>query len=414
VRWPLALVWVVILSAIPQGADAHGRSTSTASWEIHSGPAPEATVRVQAMWSDLQRALPGLAGLGPEALGARADLLGQIDAYLTAHYVLLVDGDRCMARRPHASPVPERTHLARRWKIECASDGPLRIRADGFVDGAPGHLHLARLRIDAAAPVERVFVLATLEQAVHDDEAAGGPQAGSFADFTRLGIEHIVTGYDHLVFLLALLLVGVSLVEVATVVTGFTVAHSITLALGVLGVVQPQAAAVEALIGLSIVVVALENTSVDVSPRARRAIQAGLLILFVISTGAAAAGLTPIPAAALAGIGIFSLCYFAMLPRVARPFRLRWLLAFVFGLVHGFGFAGILTEMELPPARLASALLGFNVGVELGQIGLVALAWPVLRVLLGGAALRRVWVVQTGSAAVLAAGMYWFASRALG
>lgn len=413
-RWGAAILAPLALAVLAAPASGHGRSTSTAAWEIRSGEAPEATVRVQVMWSDLQRVVPGLAGLRPEALPGRGDLVAAIDVYLTDHYALLAAGERCTPSRPHASPVPETTHLARRWRIECRAAGSLRIRADGFVEATPGHLHLARLRVDDAAPVERVFVLATLEQPVAGEAGADGEHAGSLVDFVRLGVEHIVTGYDHLVFLLALLLVGVSLLEVATVVTGFTVAHSITLALGVLGVVQPQAAAVEALIGLSIVVVALENTSLTVSPATRRMLLGSLVLLFLVSTAAALAGLTGIPAAALAGIGLFSLCYFAILPRVARPFRLRWLLAFVFGLIHGFGFAGILTEMELPTARLAAALLGFNVGVELGQLAIVVLAWPVLRVLLGGPAPRRLLVVQGGSAAVLAAGLYWFGSRALG
>ncbi|MBW2373105.1 MAG: HupE/UreJ family protein [Deltaproteobacteria bacterium] len=167
------------------------------------------------------------------------------------------------------------------------------------------------------------------------------------------------------------------------------------------------------MIGLSIVVVALENTALTVSARGRRTIRVALAALFAVSTAGALTGRVAVPALALAGIGLFSLCYFGLLSRVARPFRLRWLLAFVFGLVHGFGFAGILTEMELPPSRLAPALLGFNVGVELGQLAIVAVAWPFLRALLRGPQTRRQLVVQAGSAAVLAAGIFWFASRAL-
>jgi hypothetical protein len=100
---------------------------------------------------------------------------------------------------------------------------------------------------------------------------------------------------------------------------------------------------------------------------------------------------------------------------VSRPARLRAAVAFVFGLVHGFGFAGVLAEMELPTARLAPALFGFNVGVEIGQLAAVALAWPAL-VWISRASPQR-WaprVVEGGSAAVCGLGLFWFVTRAFG
>ena len=383
------------------------------SWEIRGGERPTARVRVQAAWLDLQRALPQLGGLPPSALAARPDLAAVIDAYLTSHYRLRVDGVVCAHAKPRASPVPDAARVARRWRIQCPRAGERSVQADGFTEAVPAHLHLARLRIDEAAPLERVFVLANPLLELDRAEGSELPRASSFREFVSLGVEHIATGWDHLAFLLALLLIGVTVWDVTTVVTGFTVAHSLTLALGVLGWVRPQPGTVEALIGLSIAVVALENTALTVSPRGRRAIQGALAGLFCLATAGSLAGRVAVPASALAGIGLFSLCYFGLLSRVARPFRLRWLLAFVFGLVHGFGFAGILTEMELPRSRLAPALLGFNVGVEVGQLAIVAVAWPFLRALLRGPQARRHLMVQAGSAAVLAAGLFWFTSRAL-
>ena len=128
----------------------------------------------------------------------------------------------------------------------------------------------------------------------------------------------------------------------------------------------------------------------------------------------AVSGLVAVPALALLGLGLFSLCYFGLLERAERPARLRWLVAFVFGLVHGFGFAGVLAETGLPPGRTAQALVGFNVGVELGQLAIVATLWPLYRGLLAWLPGARPLVVQVGSAAVLAAGLYWFLSRAAG
>ncbi len=406
----LAAVALLLLAAHP--AWGHGRSTSYSTWEV-SEPADSpatAQVRVQVAWLDLQRALPALAPWAIESLAVRADLARQVDDYLAGHYALAVDGTRCSPAPVQPAPAADPTHLARRWRIACARPGSLTVRATGFLDAVPTHLHLARVQVGNTPPVQRVFVLGSPELELgRGTEAAA---ASSVGEFVRIGIEHITTGYDHLAFLLALLLLGGSLAEIATVVTGFTVAHSLTLALGVLGVVEPRAAAVEALIGLSIAVVALENAALTMTARGRRTIGAALAAGLGACTLAAFAGRLTVPASALVGVGLFSLCYLALLPRIARPIRLRWLLAFAFGLIHGFGFAGILVEMDLPRAGLARALFGFNVGVEVGQLALVAVAWPILRAAVSGPPARRRLVVQVGSAAVLAAGLFWFASRA--
>ena len=93
----------------------------------------------------------------------------------------------------------------------------------------------------------------------------------------------------------------------------------------------------------------------------------------------AALGVGGMGALTLAGMTLFTLCYFGLLGRAERPARLRVAIAFAFGLVHGFGFAGVLVEISLPTGRLVPALLGFNLGVEVGQLVLVAALWPVLR-----------------------------------
>jgi hydrogenase/urease accessory protein HupE len=173
--------------------------------------------------------------------------------------------------------------------------------------------------------------------------------------FFRLGVEHILTGYDHLLFLAALLLPGGRLLTLLEIVTAFTVAHSITLALAVLGVVTLPDRLVECAIALSIVWIGLENVLVPGAPSR------------------------------------------------------RWVVSFLFGLVHGFGFASTLAALDLPRQDLALALLGFNLGVEAGQAVVVALLLPVL-----------IWIrhwhwqprmVRAASLAVAAVGLTWFVER---
>jgi len=247
-----------------------------------------------------------------------------------------------------------------------------------------------------------------------EPSAAGTRESGgtTVADYIRLGIEHILSGYDHLAFLLALLLIGGGFSQVARVVTGFTVGHSITLGLVVLGYLRPDPAPVEALIGFSIALVAAENVWLTSrrSPVLPWAIAAALGVIAI----AAEYGYGRVPALTLSGLAVFSLCYFGWLRRTSRVASLRWAIAFIFGLVHGCAFAGVLVEAGLATERLAAALFGFNLGVEAGQLAAVAVVWPVLRQLETRREDWRLAVLQYGSTVVLALGVFWFVRRAFG
>jgi hypothetical protein len=413
-RWiGVAVAGIAALFALAGSeARAHGRSTSTSSWELD---ARGGRVLVRVQLSDLQRALPEMAGVTPARLDLDPALQEVVRSYLAQHVGLRSGDEPCPPSGPLVGvPSPDPTHLAFSWRMGCPGAAPSHARVDLFLEVVPGHLHLARLTAADGRVHERIFVL-DAETWPIAAPAAGGPAPGSgFVDYLALGIQHIATGFDHMLFLLALLLAGASVLEVATIVTGFTVAHSVTLALGALGWVEPRAAAIEALIGLSIAVVALENFALTSGPGTRRAV-VGLLTAGLGAAGLGAwAGAVAVPASALAGVGLFSLCYLGLLERARRPARLRWFVAFVFGLIHGFGFAGLLTAIGLPRDRLVAALLGFNLGVEAGQLAIVALAWPLLRLVLRGGDARRALVIQLGSTPVLVAGLYWFLTRALG
>ena len=176
--------------------------------------------------------------------------------------------------------------------------------------------------------------------------------------FVTLGIEHILTGYDHMLFLLTLLMLGGSLRSLIKIVTAFTVAHSVTLSLAVLDIVALPSRLVESAIALSIVYVAAENVW-----------------------------------------------------RGNASLRTRWLVTFGFGLVHGLGFASALQEMHLPRANVAASLVGFNVGVEIGQVTVVLLAFLALDVLR-----NRTWAPsfrQWVSVATALVGAFWFVQRAM-
>jgi hydrogenase/urease accessory protein HupE len=179
----------------------------------------------------------------------------------------------------------------------------------------------------------------------------------SFFRFLTLGIEHILTGYDHLAFLLAVLLTGGSLLSNARIITSFTIAHSLTLALATFGIVTLPATIVEPLIAVSIVFVGIENL-------------------------------------------------------VRRQLATRWLVTFGFGLVHGLGFASILRELGIGTMGIHGAipLLSFNLGVELAQISIAALILPLIWKLQQRPAFTLKHVPAL-SLIITLAGLYWLLIR---
>jgi len=393
-----ALGGVLLVAA---AAGAHDRTVSYSTWEIDGAHA-----RVTAHLTPLD------ASRLPWAATAGADLDRRLGAYLAGALTLRVAGEVCaLTNGPtRLATAPER--IAFSWEVTCPSTHDLQLHTEVLREVAPSHLHFARLRLGDQPAIERV--LSEAEPTWRLGDSGGRGAAGdSVGDFLLLGVEHILTGYDHLVFLLGLLLLGGSLRDVVRIVTGFTIAHSLTLALAVFGVLRPARAPIEALIGLSIALIAIENLWLAGGrpPLVRWSIGAVLLLL----AGLALRGSGTVPALTLSGLALFTVCYFGLVARASRPAPLRAAVAFVFGLVHGFGFAGVLLEGELPGARLARALFGFNAGVELGQVVAVLALWPLLRLAWrdrSGAWQRG--IVEYGSAAILAVGVFWFVTRSYG
>ena len=288
-------------------------------------------------------------------------------------------------------------------RLHLSSEGaacPLRVTGhlvDTHTDGAYAVL---RLQGSCAAPVTALGVdygllfdvdpqhkgLLRLTHGAATSTAIFAPDASSqmlqlaapsrwrqFADYLRHGVWHIWIGFDHILFLVSLLLPAVlvrdgghwreretlraSIVDVLKIVTAFTLAHSLTLSLAALGALSLPSRLVESAIAASVMLAALNNL---------------------------------------------------------WPLAHRWraLVAFGFGLIHGFGFASVLADLGLPQDALVLSLVGFNVGVELGQLAIVAAFLPLAYLLRRGAFYRRV-VLGGGSALIALLAMVWLAERAL-
>ncbi len=386
----LALLFLVLVQG---SAQAHTRGTSYSFWTLTE---EGANLRVRISQLELSRLQlhPGQTEDYAEAVGAR----------VSDDLQLWSGAGRCMPSKTRLNAAAD-GWLNVHWSLACPDMNALAIRSQLLHTVSPSHLHIASVSLPNGEQRERVLTYANPAL-----KLAAEPPAvtHSFLSYLKLGIGHILSGWDHLAFVLALILLAGSLREIAVIATGFTIAHSLTLALAVLGLVQTRAEVVESLIGFSIALVAAENLwqrsgQVSWLPR--------LLLLSLL--GLALTGMTRLPMMVLLGLALFCACHFALLAQSTRTARLRAALAVIFGLVHGFGFAGVMAELQLPREQLALALFGFNTGVELGQLLVIGLVWPVLQ-WVGRWPEPRLWVNDMGAAMICALGTYWFVARGFG
>ena len=345
---------------LPASAQAHQKSVSYSKWTlVQDGAIAELRVGMLELTSIPTRA-------DADAPFDRSSVL----SYLQSRLGLGTETGPCEPIPSSATWLPaERGWIRIEWRVRCSA--PATSLHSQLFSSLTNHVHLATVL--GPEPIDVVLSPAAPSAAIGASRKTTG--ARGMGSYLRLGVEHILSGWDHLAFLLLLIVVARRLGEVAVLVTGFTVGHSVTLAAAALGVVVPHARAVEATIAASILIVALENAGME------RVRGGALVILGALALFAASALFGGLPA--FWGIALFTLCYFALLRTLSGAGRLRWLIACLFGFVHGLGFSGVLLEQELPRAQLVQALFGFNIGVELGQLVIVACVWPILQWLRG-------------------------------
>lgn len=398
------LVAVLLATTLTTLAFAHARSVSWSSWTLDGRLV---TVRVRIARLDAS-AVPtlALASASPAPLSPEDE--SALSGYLLRHLTLRAGSLPCPLEDGTYRVLPSADgFLVREWQLRCPGRGAPRVTSRLFDAELPSHLHIARLMRRGATVAERLMTRDADAWSVGEVTSTTPPQTSSALDFMVLGARHVASGADHIVFVLALVFAARSLGMVAGIVTGFTLGHSLTLALCVLGAVRPDSAVIEALIGGSIVVVAVENVWLvrrDVwLLRTCTVLLVALALFSWFGGGVAATSLT--------GLALFVGCYFGLVKRSDSPERLRGVVAALFGLVHGLAFAEVLAELELPRSRLVGALVGFNVGVEVAQLVLVALAWPVIVWL--SRTKHRDAVLELASSVALAAGAFWLVGRVL-
>lgn len=386
----------LLLASGATAAQAHTRSESDSVWEIDGKRVDVTVTFATAEAKPLSR-----DGTPPSDEVMRR--------YLAERVYPIAAGKRCDLDPPvevlSAQPGFRKFDMTYR----CGDSRKLEVHSGAFSDLTPSHVNFAQ--IQNAGTGEFTEQLITRDRATVAVSGEGGElQEASFLDFVRMGVMHIFTGVDHMSFLLGLVLISRRLKDLVFVVTGFTIGHSLTLALAVTGVLRPHAEYIDALVALTIALIGAENLAVAThrAGTVAFAAAAGLLVM----AAAKLAGFGDLPFLLLFGSALFTGGYLLVSGSLADAGRLRMVITVVFGLIHGFGFAANLLEMQLPTGRIAELLVGFNLGVEVGQMTLVlgvSLAVYLLARL--KLSLPRPIVVEVCSAFLIALGAYWFATR---
>lgn len=318
-RWPL-LLWLAVLLGMLRPAEAHEVNLVTA--RVALGPDRAVSIELGLKGSDVDR-LIGVRiydlrqdAVDPAAVEAAKSA---ILAYMSTHLAVTGGAKPCVAG--NAAILADGDGIVYRNGFACAdAAGDIIYRSTVLTEKDPAARQIvliAQGRSEAQALLDAGNTTVTLS-------AAPPSLWSTMHRYVVTGIEHIFLGYDHVAFLVAVVLWARRLLPVVKIVTAFTIAHSITLSLAALDVLVIPSRIVEPAIAASIVFVAVEN--------------------------------------------FFS-----------RNVDARWRVAFLFGLIHGFGFAGVLREIGLPPNAAAPALAAFNIGVEIGQVAIVAVVLPILR-----------------------------------
>ncbi|RYF41919.1 MAG: HupE/UreJ family protein [Comamonadaceae bacterium] len=312
-------------------------------------------------------------GNGELSWGEVRQRAGDIEAYAIGHLALSTGGQACPMANAAAMQLDRHsdgTYAVLSLQAACpVLSEQLQMKYSLLYDVDPSHRGLVQWSAPGSTVAQAlVFATESAQQAL-----ALQPQGPweTLRQYVVEGVWHIWIGFDHILFLLALLLPAVlvrregkwqgvaslrsAVVEVLKVVTAFTLAHSITLSLAALGFVSLPSRLVESVIAASVVLAALNNLRGTIHGR-------------------------------------------------------RWVMAFIFGLIHGFGFASVLADLGLPQDALVLALVGFNVGVELGQLAIVAVFLPIAFAL-RSTKFYRVGVLQAGSVLVAILAGWWLVQR---
>jgi hypothetical protein len=296
--------------------------------------------------------------------------LSFFNSFFEKGFIVENDGKKCTSKNINTQKVTDVKLVAYEYVFTCKNKlDTVKFTYNLFFDVSESHENITDFYVDNFNE-QIIFSKKIPTHELHIGKIRQGLESYNLlwkvSNFLVLGVKHILLGYDHILFILSLLLAATRFKSILKIATSFTVAHSITLIIATLGIFVLPSKLTESLIALSISVVAFENLL------GKRQIKNKILSYLIDPKN-------------------------------------RWVIAFVFGLVHGFGFSSVLREFGLPQKGLIISLLSFNLGVEVGQIFIISLIFPVLYII------RKKdfsdGFIKYASILIGGVGLFWFVQR---
>ena len=298
--------------------------------------------------------------------------------YLRQHIQVLSENNVCKMKDDIRDIASQEGYLNVEIQFHCESEEDIKIINNAMFNLIQGHIHIARVYVDNNLFIEKALFFN--DQSLEIKENVNENSfIKSFGSFFNTGMNHILSGYDHLLFILGLLLIVSHFRKLILVITGFTIGHSLTLSLAVFDLIQINSKLVEALIGYTIMFVGLEyftKKNNNIVSSVIFVILLNLLLLIV----SLMLGIS-LSSALILGVVIFSISYLFFINNYKNENKFIVIITIIFGLIHGLGFGGFLLGSGINDENIVSGLLGFNLGVEFGQIAFILFTLLTFKIL---------------------------------
>ncbi len=329
--------------------------------------------------------------------------------YLNDHIHVYSADIKCQSINDIRELSSDEGYLRYELTFKCPSEENIKIINNALFNVIQSHIHIARIYLENDLLTEKALFFNDQSVDISEKETQLS-FFSSFQNFFYSGLNHILGGYDHLLFILGLLIIVTNLNRLILIITGFTIGHSLTLFLSLVEIVQVNASIVESLIGFTIMFVGLEyfykHNNGKLLSLGYLVILLPLLFILSFITNIQFSGFL------MMGLLLFSVGYFLLKENLKNSDNLLLLITIVFGLIHGFGFGGFLLNTEINSGNILSGLLGFNLGVEFGQILFVFAALLIFQLV---NFIRLNFIINlfkdTSFALLICFGLYFFIQR---
>ena len=331
--------------------------------------------------------------------------------YLDDHILVRSQGKNCTLIESSKFTSSKIGFLNIEMNFQCPSNKNIQIINNALFDLVQSHVHISRVYENNEILIEKALFYNDQTIVIENNKIDLEFQFfKNFYNFLKTGISHILNGFDHLLFIIGLLILTQSLRNLLLIITGFTIGHSTTLTLAALQIMVPNSILIESMIGFTIMFIGAEYL---VQKTNKYLVVNAFFFLLIISLLISKIILNiDIPSFAMLGLLIFSIGYFALHRSLSRKDSLLIIITILFGLIHGFGFGSYLVTTGINSTNLVTALLGFNLGVEIGQILFVLCLLTIIAVFYQFGFLKIInFLKNSAFILVVSMGFFWFVQR---